>query len=530
MSKSLRLRLPLTYAAVALLAVLALGAVLLAGLRGVYHRQELNYLVGNAAVISEAIAQPMRENPPPSGWLQAQAEGLAFLTQTRIRVTGEDGATVLADSGDPGSTDGSTRIALDVTVGDVVQSFTQSVEQEGGQSTTSTTTSIIVEDSNFSRNVDQTVVTAQTDGLPASQLPAIGTLFGFGFDTETTAAAERSDLVVRQPVAGPEGETVGYVELSQGPAYGGAILRSVALGWAVAGGAAVALAAAAGWFISRRITAPLLELTAATQRMAAGDLAVRAVTGREDEIGQLTESFNRMAARVEGTVAALRRFVADAAHELQTPLTAIRSDLELLAGTADDAEEARLARVRDQTIRLERLTAGLLDLSRLEAEPQAGLFGPVRLDHLIRAISEPFASRGEQSDVAFTLDLPPRPVIVHGDEELLSQAATNLLDNALKFTPSGGTVRVALHEAGEWATLEVADTGIGIPPEDLSQLFSRFHRGRNAAAYPGSGLGLAIVAAVAAAHRGTVTADSTAEGTIMTLRLPLENTPADSDQ
>lgn len=203
---TLRLRLPLTYAAIALLAVLALGAVLLTGLRNIYHREELNYLIGNAAVIAESIAAPMREAPLPAGWLQAQAEGLAFLTQTRIRVTNESAGTVLADSGDPGSTDGSTRIALDVTVGDVAQSFSQAIEQTGDQSTTSYTSSIIVEAPSSSRNIDQTVVITQaTDGPPPSRLPTIGTLFGFGLDPAVAAATTRSNVTVRQPIIGPVG-------------------------------------------------------------------------------------------------------------------------------------------------------------------------------------------------------------------------------------------------------------------------------------------------------------------------------------
>lgn len=525
---TLRLRLPLTYAAIALLAVLALGAVLLTGLRNIYHREELNYLIGNAAVIAESIAAPMREAPLPAGWLQAQAEGLAFLTQTRIRVTNESAGTVLADSGDPGSTDGSTRIALDVTVGDVAQSFSQAIEQTGDQSTTSYTSSIIVEAPSSSRNIDQTVVITQaTDGPPPSRLPTIGTLFGFGLDPAVAAATTRSNVTVRQPIIGPGGAILGYVELSQGPAYGRAILRGVARSWAIAGAVAVVLAALAGWFISWRITAPLAALTTATQSMARGDLAARAETVRRDEIGILTDSFNRMASQVEGTIAALRRFVADAAHELHTPLTAMRSDLELMAESATDVDQPRVARLREQTRRLEGVTAGLLELSRLAAETPAESFVPLDLDHLLRTASEPYASRAEQSDIAFVLDLPPQPVVVLGDDGQLRRAAGNLVDNAIKFTPPGGEVRVRVSTDGDWAVLTVADTGIGIPAEDLPQLFGRFHRARNAGGYPGSGLGLAIVAAIAEAHGGTVTA-AAADGATFTLRLPLESVPAHS--
>jgi two-component system sensor histidine kinase BaeS len=520
MLASLRFRLPLTYAAVALLAVLALGAVLLAVLRDIYGRQELNYLLGNAATIAEVIAPPMSETSTPAGWLQAQAEGLAFLTQTRVRVLGPSAETVLVDSGESGLAGGSTRIAIDVMVGDVAQSFSQSIEQQGDQSTSTFSSSIIVEDQSFSRNVDETTtITGTTDSLLASRLPAGSTLFGFGFDPTATSTLERSDIVVRQPIPAPDGQTLGYIELSEGPAYGRAILRSVARGWGVAALVAAALAAAVGWLISRRITAPIGELTAATRQMAAGQLSIRAASARRDEIGTLTDSFNRMAERIEATVAALRRFVADAAHELHTPLTAIRSDLDLLAETAVGAERARLARLQEQTRRLEHLTTGLLDLSRLEAATENAALEAVDLRDLVRDASEPYASRAEQLAIHFALDLPSSPVIVRGDGGQLRQVVGNLLDNALKFTPAGGAVRLGLTTDGAWADLQVTDTGIGIPAEDRPHLFSRFHRGRNAAPYPGSGLGLAIVKTIVETHGGTVSAASD-DGTTVSVRLP----------
>ena len=518
---SLRLRLPLSFALIALLAVLALGAVLLLALRGIYRQWELEYLVANATAIAEQIAPPLTGEPALAGQLQAQVAGLAFLTQTRVRVTDPTGQTVLADSGDPATADGLTRIALEVTVGDVAQSFSQSVEQANSQATTSYTSSIVVEDAAFSRNVEQVVTTAPNDAVA---LTAGGTLFGFGLNPAQSPPNERSNLVVRQPISDEAGQVVGAVELRDGPAYGRAVLRSVARAWAIAGVIAVALAAAVGWPASRRITRPLLALTDATRRMTAGDLAVRAPGGQTtggDEIAVLTDAFNRMAARVEATVAARQRFVADAAHELHTPLTAIRSDLELLAASAGDAQAARLARLRAQTRRLEELTSGLLALSRLEADATPIERTPLDLAALLRAAAEPYASRAEQSGVRFDLDAPAEPLPVRGDARQLAQAIGNLLDNALKFTPSGGAVGVSLRRDGAEAVLSVSDSGIGLPPADVPYLFDRFHRAANAAAYPGSGLGLAIVRAVAAAHGGAVTTIPAAPGATFIVRLPL---------
>lgn len=519
---SLRLRLPLSFALIALLAVLALGAVLLLALRGIYRQWELDYLVANASAIADQIAPPLSDEPTLAGQLQAQVAGLAFLTQTRVRVTSPMGQAVLADSGDPVTTNGQTRIALEVTVGDVAQSFSQSVEQNDNRATTSYTSSIIVEDAAFSRSVDQVVTTAPGGTPPA--LPANGTLFGFGLNPAQSPPGERSSLLVRQPILDDAGQVVGRVELSDGPAYGRAVLDSVARAWAIAGVIAVTLAAAVGWPASRRITHPLLVLTDATRRMTAGDLTARAPGDDKnaggDEIAVLTDSFNHMAARVEQTVAARQRFVADAAHELHTPLTAIRSDLELLAASAGEAQAERLARVQAQTRRLTELTDGLLALSRLEAEAAPSERTSLDLAALLRAAAEPYASRAEQSGVRFDLAAPATPLPVLGDARQLTQAIGNLLDNALKFTPPGGAVAVSLRRDGDEAVLQVSDTGIGLPPADVPYLFDRFHRAANAAAYPGSGLGLAIVRAVATAHGGRATATPAAPGASFTLALP----------
>ncbi len=131
-------------------------------------------------------------------------------------------------------------------------------------------------------------------------------------------------------------------------------------------------------------------------------------------------------------------------------------------------------------------------------------------------MGELYTSQAEQARLTFDLTLPETPVTVQGDEAQLQRALGNLLDNAIKFTTEGGTVSVGLRREGEWVKLWVEDTGIGIPEDDLPHLFSRFHRGRNTAAYPGSGLGLAIVEA----HGGRVVADNTAQGARFTLRLP----------
>ena len=133
-----------------------------------------------------------------------------------------------------------------------------------------------------------------------------------------------------------------------------------------------------------------------------------------------------------------------------------------------------------------------------------------------------YASQAEQAGLDFALAVPPQPVVLRGEAGQLRQAVGNLLDNAIKFTPAGGTVQVALQQEAGWVTCVVTDDGSGIPETDLPHLFSRFYRGRNATAQPGNGLGLAIVQAIAAAHGGTVGAENTHRGARFTLRLPQE--------
>jgi signal transduction histidine kinase len=349
---------------------------------------------------------------------------------------------------------------------------------------------------------------------------AVGAVYGVdGFDGELSSPSQW----VRLPVlAGDNEAVVGYVEVGGGVDYGRAILIGVALAWLLASAVAVLLAALIGWLISRRISAPLLALTGVTTRMAGGELSARASLTRPDEFGLLAHSFNIMAGQVEITVETLRRFVADAAHEINTPLTALRNSLDLALEEGDRQEQAALLKHgRSQVQRLEELSRNLLALSRLEAKATTGQYVPVNLSDLVLKTSEIYASQAEEKEISLRLEAPEGPLIVRANQAQLQQALGNLIDNALKFTEQGGMVTVALSEAGEWAMLAVTDTGIGIPEPDLPHLFNRFYRARNAMAYPGSGLGLALVRAIVEGHGGQVAAENRAAGACFTLKLPL---------
>jgi signal transduction histidine kinase len=501
---SLRWQLPLSYAAIALLAVLALGIALLGTLRGFYRQQERDYLMGNAEVIAQEIAPLLTEEERPL--LQSQIELFSFLTQTRIEILDDIGLTVLADSGE------SSGFIPEILVNPETQGLLDSIgigEEE---------VTIVIEEE---QAIDGSLSTQRTV-TRTSQLAAQGSLYGFSLVDTPPTVDERSDLVEETIIFSESGEMLGQVRLSQGPAYGSIILRNVAWGWVIAGSIAVLLAALIGWLVSRRLTQPIGELTAVTGRMAAGDLSVRTDVERADELGVLGHSINQMAAQIEKTVVTLRQFAADAAHELHTPLTALQTDLHLLTegGTAAE-QEVRMQRAQSQAVRLQVLADSLLDLSRLEAEPMQQERPLFDLTQLVQTVGELAASQSEQAGLDFELDVPETGVFIHGDDARLQQAIQNLLDNSLKFTPVPGEIWLSLVEEGGTAVITVRDTGIGIPSEDLDKLFTRFHRGVNSAQFTGSGLGLAIVKAIVTNHHGEVTIDNKNNGTQAQIRLPL---------
>ena len=513
--KSIRWRLPLSYAGIALLAALALGSVMLLVLNSYYSRQERDYLLGNAQALQPLVESALRADVPPES-LQEMARNLSFLSQTRIRVLDAHG-NPLADSGVP---DPNQMVSIS-------NGMTSSIVLSEAANTSPGT--VI----GTAPQIPLITETGQVQGMPGAVTATSGgntvlvlsaSPYGYSFVPVPSSANgdHRSAQVISLPLAG----SLGMLEISKGPAYGRDIIRSVGLAWAGAGVVAILLAALAGWVASRQVIHPVLALTDVTQRMESGDLSVRVNLPEKrpaSEFQALANAFNSMAQRVEDTVSTLRAFVADAAHELHTPLTALHTNLELAADEADVARRSLfLERAQEQGSRLETLVSGLLDLSRIEAAQTRQVFLPVNLNGLLGDIGRQFAPRVEQSGNRFVMDIPDENVEFSGNESQVRQIVTNLLENALKFTPAGGTITLGLLQSADEAILTILDTGIGIPPEDLPHLFERFHRGRNASRYPGSGLGLAITKALVSAHGGSIRADSKpGEGTMITVRLPV---------
>ena len=505
-----------------MLTIISLGGVLLLMLNSFYRTQERRYLEQNAPAVSQMVGNllhtPGLDGMSHQNLVQSQVNSLAYLTQTRIRLFNPDGV-LLADSGSPQSLRVASTLSLQLDLGDEGQSFSQSIGRAVDED--QFTTALVIEDEG-GRFESQTTVSGgvvdRAAGVDGQALPLTGLR-----PPSTLGLAEepgiRSDAILRQAILDLDGQPLGQVSLSEGPAFGRSILAGVARALAVAGLVAVLLATAVGWLISRRLTRPVLELVKTTEQMSAGDLSVRTEISRNDELGQLAHSFNRMARQIETTVATLRNFVADAAHEMNTPLTALRTNLEL--AIRDRAGDPLLTGALEQATRLESLNDDLVQLSRLEGGIGLGSVGPVDLSQQLGGLGERYAAQAEQAGLDFELTVPRRSLIVEGDQDLLVRAMNNLVDNAIKFTPQGGQVTLALGGDDAWAWVEVTDTGIGIEESDLDQVFSRFHRGRNAAEYPGSGLGLAISHSIAEAHGGRIEMASQPGRTRVKIYLPI---------
>jgi len=568
--KSIRWRLPISYAAIALLTTLALGAVLLIVLQRTYQRQEITYLTGNAEAISRVVI-PFLQDKLPLAAVESQLRNFAFLSQTRVRLLDNE-EQVLLDTGPIQAEQEVLALALDVdieldstqqiitqtvTLADQKSNYTPFIiiqearvnpldqdlplsaletlidvsqhlnanEDEDAVRVKETFTITTSDPLQLERLLQQEFGSAQLPGL-ISSISTVGTPYGFELGIQPTNNTRRSQQRIRQPFYHRNGDLLGYIELSNGPAYGDQVLRSVTWGWGLASGLAIMLAVGAGWVVSQQISQPLASLTSITGQMAAGDLSIRAEitqsdTAPKNELESLATSFNEMANQVEKTVSILRRFVADAAHELHTPLTALRTNLELAAAESEQIEQLKLLdTAQAQIMRLETLTNGLLALSRLETTTQQSLSEEVDLVNLLHEASERFTSQAEQANISCLFHIPDQPLKVCGDSAQLRQVFDNLVDNALKFTPAGGSIQMGVSLEENLVVLWVQDNGLGILPEDQPHLFDRFHRGRNAANYPGNGLGLAIAKAIVDRHGGRIEIVNLQPGAKMLVRLP----------
>jgi signal transduction histidine kinase len=300
-------------------------------------------------------------------------------------------------------------------------------------------------------------------------------------------------------------------------------------------GISILLATLAGiaWFLKRTITKPLAATSAAAQQVAAGDLDIALPSSRVREVAELNAAFESMSAELRASLehrAELeqerRMFISAVVHDLRTPLFSLRGSLEgLQAGIADTPEkrERYIAVAQEKADALERLISDLFDFTRLEYLDQTPNREPLDLGALMRRLVDGLQPQSEAKEIQVVLDTGDAPCSVDADPHLLTRAVENLLDNALRYTPNGGQIRVACDTDSEVVHFTVADTGPGIPAHDLPHLFTPLYRGETSRnrRTGGAGLGLTIARRILQAHQGDLTAANGPDGgAVFTATLP----------
>ena len=281
-----------------------------------------------------------------------------------------------------------------------------------------------------------------------------------------------------------------------------------------------------GWLLARRALRPVDRMTQTAQRIGGELLSQRLqVSGNGDELDRLAKTLNDMLGRLDDSIHQMRQFSADASHELQTPLTILKGEMEvaLLQQRSPEEYQHVLLSGLEEIDRIDHLVSGLLLLARADAGVLRLDLQAVDLQELCREVCEQMSSIAK----ARSIDLQTgelSPVTIQVDREHLRRLVLNLVDNALKYTPAGGRVGLTLKTSRSWAVLEVTDNGIGLTAEEQSKIFNRFHRASEARSSDGKGvgLGLSIALSIAEAHGGRIEVSSTpGQGSTFSVHLPI---------
>lgn len=281
-----------------------------------------------------------------------------------------------------------------------------------------------------------------------------------------------------------------------------------------------------GWWLARSVARPVEALRDATRRMATGELSTRVGRprgSRNDELARLAYDFDAMAERIEALVARDRRVLQDLSHELRSPLARLQLILDLARRSTDASEAASyFTQAETEIARLDRMTGEMLALSRLEGGIPGTACEELDLIESTRECVEQALLEAQTRNITLRLAVPNEPAIVNGSAQLIERALSNLIGNAIKFSPEGGEVDVSLVMMEAFAELRVRDHGPGVPESELALMFRPFFRGSNAVHVEGHGLGLAIVERVVKVHIGELWAHNCEDGGLeIVLRLPL---------
>jgi heavy metal sensor kinase len=288
------------------------------------------------------------------------------------------------------------------------------------------------------------------------------------------------------------------------------------------------LASAGGYFLARKSLTPIASMNSQTQRISAENLSARLdVTNSRDELGRLATTINDLLARLENAFKQQQRFIADASHELRTPLAVLRGETEVALGKTRTVEEYQqsLSLIQDEAERLSRIVEDLFILARQPINTRAALNKEhVSLNDAVRDCARAAQVLAFQKGVRLKLENDSPSIALNGDEDLIKRMLLNLLDNAVKYTPAGGEISLALGRQNGNAEIVVRDTGIGIPAEAQPRVFDRFYRVDKARARTmgGAGLGLSIAQWIVEVHGGSINLASTpGHGSTFTIVLPM---------
>lgn len=290
------------------------------------------------------------------------------------------------------------------------------------------------------------------------------------------------------------------------------------------------LASIGGYFLARKSLAPIASMNDQTQRISAENLSARLdVSNARDELGHLAATINDLLTRLESSFREQQRFIADASHELRTPLAVLRGETEVALGKTRTVEEYQqsLSLIQDEAERLSRIVEDLFILARQPISTRKALNKErVSLNKAVSDCARAAQVLAIRKGVRLKLENDPPSIALQGDEELIKRMILNLLDNAVKYTPSGGEISLALARQNGHAEIVVRDTGIGIPETDQARVFDRFFRvdKARARAMGGAGLGLSIAQWIVEVHGGAITVNSApGHGSTFTVVLPVKS-------
>jgi len=298
-------------------------------------------------------------------------------------------------------------------------------------------------------------------------------------------------------------------------------LRSSLLLWA---GVMIAVGAAVSYYLARTIAKPVIKLNQAVHSVAQGNLDAKVSINRQDEVGQLANSFNEMTGKLKLNSVLRQRFLAGVAHEIRTPLTILKANLEGMADGVIKPDKEHIDSLNEEVDRLTKMVGDLRELSLLEAGQIRLEFGTVAINGVIRNIAAKLKPLADDKQLVIKLELSDAVQSIWADSVRVGQMLYNLVMNAIQYTGAGGSITISTALAGTMVEIRVADTGIGIAPDDVKHVFDHFYRADPSRTKQsgGTGLGLAIVRQLALAHQGHVSATSTpGQGSTFILTLPV---------